>query len=148
MHILHHGTSAEAADLILRDGFRAGTYFTAQFDSAVLMGGNYVFSVVLDGEAPRCWEWICPEPVPPERILALRTVAIQLLHYQPAAQALLRREGKVRPCSRCDAHGELGYPDDGHHLLPGGSAWGNRPITVCPDCRGWGDLAHPNLQEG
>lgn len=45
--IWFHGTSAQAAEEILRTGFRDGTYFAAHLEDALAFGGDFVFLVVL-----------------------------------------------------------------------------------------------------
>src|SRR5271156_7169779 len=48
MQIWYHGTQADAALIILRDGFLVGTYFARNLQDALAFGGPYVFEVALD----------------------------------------------------------------------------------------------------
>ena len=48
MPYVYHGTSEYNALLIQSEGFKKGTYFTPHLDSALVMGGEYVFAVWLE----------------------------------------------------------------------------------------------------
>ena len=147
MIFAYHGTTEEAVDGILRDGFKVGTYFTNHFDSAVRMGGPYVFGIVFDKEFAY-WEWRNSEIIPPDRIAYVQRVEMENVIYRPEIERLVSGSKKIEPCPRCNGYGELGYPEDGQHLLPGGCSFKHdRHIETCPDCGGYGDLQHPILLE-
>ncbi len=72
----YHGTNCEAARSILREGFRAGTYFAEGLDAALRFGGEYLFAVVFDSDRFNWssdredhWQWWTRETVLPDRIL-------------------------------------------------------------------------------
>ena len=144
--VAYHGTVETAVENILKEGFRVGTYFTNQLDSALRMGGPYVFGVVFD-EAFPCWEYISNEVVKPDRIAYVQRIEAQNIYYSPDVERLITKAHQVESCPTCKGHGEVGYSEDGHHLLPGGSAWGKSSIELCPQCKGFGDLQHPTFLE-
>lgn len=140
-HIWYHGTNEEGYNTIISSGyFKAGTYFTPYFDSAICMGGGYVFAILREAEpSTSCWEWISDEVISTEGVHSIRKVGIELLHYNKKIQHQLLHENE-ETCHVCDGYGELTYPDDGHHLLPGGSSFNTpREIVVCPYCEGYGN---------
>lgn len=72
----YHGTNREAAQAILREGFRAGTYFAESLDAALRFGGEYLFAVVFDGDRldgssdpEDRWQWWTWGAILPDRIL-------------------------------------------------------------------------------
>jgi len=67
----YHGTTKEASEIILKEGFRAGTYFSKEMASSLVMGGDYVFWVWFNEDPTKCWEYICPEPIGKDQILLL-----------------------------------------------------------------------------
>lgn len=46
--IVFHGTDADAAQSILREGFRDWTYFARALEDAVEFGGDHIFEVCVD----------------------------------------------------------------------------------------------------
>ena len=78
LRIVYHGTcSQEAADSIMRTGFKSGTYFAKDLGDSIEMGGPWIFEVCIpydehseffkEEEAWQCCHW---EPIPPEMIVA------------------------------------------------------------------------------
>lgn len=136
---MYHGTNKAAAENILKKGFEKYTYFTPYLSSAISMGGEYVFIIgdknITDkdlGEGR--WQWRYPEVILPERIIALiHYGGVQLLHYNSESE--YQENKKEDDCPLCKGDGELTYPHDGHHLLPGGSAFTEREIVPCPECQ-------------
>ena len=138
-----HGTNEQGYKGILESNhFKAGTYFTPYFDTAISMGGEYVFAVVLDIDSDY-WEWISPTDMFVANYLhSIRKVQIELIHYDSDKQNYLVRDDDKDYCTFCNGHGELNYPNDGHHLLPGGAGFGGRTweIEVCQVCHGYGTI--------
>ena len=56
MKICYHGTDRAAAESILREGFRARTYFAQHLEDALAFGGLHVFEVAF-GEEARELDW-------------------------------------------------------------------------------------------
>jgi hypothetical protein len=137
MIIAYHGTTQEKADIIIKEGFSVGMYFTSRFEAAIYVGGPYVFGVLFK-EQPSGWEWKSYEPIGIGRIVFLQKITLENILYNPKANRYLRISNMNRPCPNCEGRGEIGYPDDGQHLLPCGSMT-NRGI-MCPVCFGFGDL--------
>ena len=73
--IWYHGTNAEAAQQIMREGFRPGTNFASHLEDALGYGGLHVFDVALrEPRGEERWQWDCLEAVPPESIVRYRVV--------------------------------------------------------------------------
>ena len=60
--IVFHGTNKKNAEAILENGFEPRTYFVLHLEDALEFGGEYIFSVVLDG-GDKNWQ-----PRPDKRI--------------------------------------------------------------------------------
>jgi hypothetical protein len=142
LYLWYHGTTKENYLSILEKGFVIGTCFTPQLSSALSYGGPYVFGVLLTHDPENSyWEWITPEVIPPERIYYLLHYRnVDLLYYNQKESLRWRYANEEDTCTVCDGRGELNYPNDGHHLLPGGGKFSNRKIQVCPTCKGYGSL--------
>jgi len=71
--IVYHGTNAANAKRILKNGFRAGTYFAWHMEDAIGYGGLWIFEVVLPTRlAPKNnWQFTLDNQVPPEFIIRL-----------------------------------------------------------------------------
>ena len=143
MSIYYHGTDAHTATKILKDGFKAGTYFTWDLHSALGMGGLWVFGVFFDGMSPEksYWELITPERMPPERILYLRKFTAMPIYDNEAAQEELRKtfnreaHGKdVIHCQNCKGRGQMNTPK----LYSGG--FKHAECIPCEVCAGFGCL--------
>lgn len=70
--IWYHGTTAENAERIRKEGFRAGTYFGADLADAVEFGGDHIFEVPFPSswKSEAGWQMTADKPVPPEAIVA------------------------------------------------------------------------------
>lgn len=68
MRICYHGTDPAAASLILKEGFKDGTWFAANLQDALGFGGLCVFEVAFDKDSPD-WQFTAP-PVKPDRIVS------------------------------------------------------------------------------
>lgn len=91
MKIWFHGTNADAAESIRREGFRVGTWLARNLQDALAFGGPWVFEVALGGEriSPDAgWQIHTLEPIPPDRIVALTAFTQQVVFDNPG----LRRE--------------------------------------------------------
>ena len=74
MRIWFHGTDKEAADIIMKDGFRDGTCFAAGLQDALQFGGPYVFDVILriDQENTDMWQVYVDGEVVADQIVGLK----------------------------------------------------------------------------
>lgn len=139
----YHGTTKKNYRKIKKEGLKAGTYFTPSLHSAIAMGGPYVFGIVLDRDSTSYWEWISDREF--KTFHYILKCDIKLLYYDKNESRKFQEEfqeeqGRVI-CETCKGHGEIDYPDDGHHLLPRGSSWkNNRKIKACPVCKGFGGV--------
>src|SRR5262245_1314684 len=82
MRIWFHGTkSKEAADSILAEGFRAGTYFADALEDALGFGGDWVFEVALEHLPIRegAWQMRVIEAVPASAIVNLTHYSKEIL---------------------------------------------------------------------
>jgi hypothetical protein len=151
MIIWYHGTIKEYYKKILKEGFKKGTYFTPYFDSALQMGGEFIFGVLFEESPSKYWEWISDKRISKNNIISLRKIGLELLYYNPKLYKKIKISQQKEEygeeiifCKKCNGHGETSYPEDGHHLLPRGSSFCNeRKIIVCKKCGGFG-CYYPN----
>jgi hypothetical protein len=70
--ICYHGTDADAAAQIRKEGFRPLTYFARHLEDAVGFGGEYVFEVVFDADElhANAWQFRLPQRIEVDRIVA------------------------------------------------------------------------------
>ena len=137
--IYYHGTDEASAKEILRAGFKAGTYFTWDLHSALVMGGMWVFGVYFENKNPsNYWEYISDTPINKERILYIRKFIIDCVYDNVVATDKLQIEflkelhgNDMIFCTTCDGHGQL------NKNIPY-----QRPthFDVCPVCEGFGCL--------
>ena len=146
--ILYHGTNSKRIfKIIMKEGFKAGTYFTPYLNSAITYGGKWVFAIGESKERPgNPWEIIMPDPIPPGRILYVHEYAPKLIYLNKGEMLKLRREevaaeGKVL-CEDCKGRGEYRSDKSSFRYLrgAGGGAWRTRRdrIHVCDKCNGYG----------
>lgn len=74
MRIWFHGTDLESSELILKNGFKIGTFFARDLADALEFGGPYVFMVSLPIDNGQ-WQQIENVAVPEEAI-------VRLTHYR------------------------------------------------------------------
>ena len=69
--ICYHGTNANAALAVLKDGFLPDTWFAPNLADALQFGGLHVFSVVFDSRLipPGEWQFHVPDSYPADRIV-------------------------------------------------------------------------------
>ena len=70
--IWYHGTNKENSELILKNGFKKGTYFANHLEDAIGFGGKYVFEVALLMDKKNYWEWITPIIISKNKIIRLK----------------------------------------------------------------------------
>ena len=84
--ICYHGTNKKNADLILKQGFRDGTFFARHLEDALGYGGKWIFEVwFCEENLPKGWQFTSNE-TPPDRIIAV---------YKLEKRKMLER-GKLR----------------------------------------------------
>jgi hypothetical protein len=143
--IYYHGTTEENAQLILKKGFRKGTYFTWDLHSALVMGGMWVFAVYFEDKDPsKYWEYIIPKPIKKDKILFLRKFDVECI-YDNENEEIRTREINFKEywgkdtvlCKLCQGKGQL-------NDAPKYGGWGGRDpsykIEVCNVCAGYGCL--------
>jgi len=141
LSIWYHGTTRRGYKEILRGGLKTGSYLTPHLDSAIAMGGKYVFAVYLREDPSNYWEWVSEGDF--TEFYFIMKYRARLLYYNPEEflriKAIHAEEEGCKPCRRCKGLGELTYKNDGHHLLPKGCSFRKRrKIIVCSECNGWG----------
>jgi hypothetical protein len=149
---VYHGTNKKNADKILQEGFQPYTQFTPFLGSAISYGGAYVFQIeredVTDEDLGQGgWEFVWQELIPASEIIALLKYNVELLQYNPEVEIdIKRKERGANFCENCKGDGELHYPHDGHHFLPGGGRFDERDmaknwkVEICPVCKGHGEI--------
>ena len=145
--LLYHGTEDEKIfQTILAEGFKAGTYFTPQLDSAIVYGGRFVLTILDDGTMGDGWEVIAEMPVSGDRILYAHSFSRALAYVNDEALLDLKRrqlekDGRAM-CERCKGGGEIRTRDEALRYLigTGGGAWKTRAdsIVPCDECGGHG----------
>lgn len=71
--IVYHGTNKEAADIILKEGFKEWSYFAINLDDALAFGGPYIFRVVLSiHKDNKNWQPRNREAIGVDKIVELR----------------------------------------------------------------------------
>lgn len=141
MTMWFHGTNKEASEIILKSGFKKGTYFAKHLEDALGMGGKYIFWVWFENDPTECWEYISNEAIPPRNILLMNEYMINRLYNNEELALSIRLSnfiechGKdVQVCQLCKGTGELNN----------NRAW-DEPANgkyeeVCPKCVGFGCL--------
>jgi hypothetical protein len=86
LKIWYHGTTEDAARSILREGFRAGTYFAEHLEDAVWFGGGFVFEVAFPATwtSEAGWQMTVAERFSPDRIVGLWRFTPEQLHENAA----------------------------------------------------------------
>lgn len=145
MVCLYHGTvNKENAAKILKEGFNNSTYFTQYLDTAIIMGGPYVFKISFDnlteGDLKNGWQWRITG-VTKDDILWLRVFSNEILYKNKDLSDSLRKKSFAHRnpgkqiCDKCDGRGQLEIYDEYE------SQWGlNLPRTICDKCNSYGVL--------
>lgn len=146
MVVWFHGTTKENADIILREGFRPGTFFGKHMEDALHFGGGYIFEVYF-AEAPSTyWEWCNDETIPPSEIRVLINVRPEVVFWARSSSDVGRRmcqqhldedarehdQDSYTICDVCDGRGQL-------EEYPPLHRWRDRgKVTTCTKCGGYG----------
>lgn len=135
---MYHGTIAENAENILKDGFNAGTFFSKHLEDALHMGGDYIFEVYFAESPTEYWEYITDKSVPSSNIRSHYKFQISLLwDNEECSNKISRRLVEERDddsvfCEACNGKGQKEY-------YPPFTRWtGNEKITFCEECGGFG----------
>ena len=68
--ICFHGTTKENSEVIMRDGFKKGTFFATHLDDAIEFGGDHIFEVMFVRErVPQKWQFTIRRKLHPNRIV-------------------------------------------------------------------------------
>lgn len=144
MPLWYHGTNKEEANVILKEGFKVGTFFSKHMESALQYGGEYMFVIFFEENPTEYWEFVSNEVVLPSEILILHVIKSDKLYYSKEVEKRNRYQfhKEINPgkkiCTKCEGKGELGDFDYGDRVK-------NRKVKVCPICKGhgvenyWGD---------
>jgi len=146
MEIWFHGTTKEAVDTILHEGFRAGTYFGQHLEDALHFGGWYIFEVYFEESPSKNWQVQCLDPIPPSRIRCAYSLSPKVLHenmeaYKRIKELSIQEEwgDRTEICHACNGEGQLEH-------YPPFIYWRDiHKVTTCPDCNGYGQI--PNEHE-
>lgn len=70
--LCYHGTNADAARSILKEGFRPDSWFAVHLEDAIAYGGLHVFEVVFDSEKiPQdAWQFHVLSEISPKHIVS------------------------------------------------------------------------------
>lgn len=145
---LYHGTDEEHFLKIKEEGFEPYTYFTPYLDSALCMGGAYVFAIWCDeyDKYSDKWELRFDDHIPSSEICFCVKYTSQMIIYNKEAENK-KRYKNMSLCKNCGGSGAMNYNDDGHCFLIGGSRFDERNpyksyigehIEICPVCNGHG----------
>ena len=146
----YHGTTEENANKILEEGFRAGTYFTWDLSSALVMGGDHVFEIFVDFET-KDWQYRIKEVMPPSKIIRLCKYRPEVVYTNREAELDVKRENikehcpdkyeTLEVCLTCNGEGQL----DNYSRF---DRWRDRDqCTICGACGGHGVVPNPMLEE-
>lgn len=142
LYLWYHGTNEENCNSILKTGFNKYTHFTPSFNSAMTMGGPYIFGVLLSLDPKESyWQWVSDEVIPITSIHSIVHIKdVEVLYHNPKLNHMLRWGEEKAFCEKCKGSGDTNYPHDGHHLLPGGSRFDNNTheVIICTECQGYG----------
>lgn len=84
LRIVYHGTGEKQAKSILREGFRAGTWFASHLEDALEFGGVHVFEAVVevdkmpppDENERDLWQFWIRTPWPPDKIVSYKVYTV------------------------------------------------------------------------
>ena len=124
--ICYHGTTPENAESILKEGFRAGSYFAYRVEDSLAYGGPYLFAVAFSAD-PAMWhgeengfQFHLREAMGPEEILWHTPIVLTLLAAERERCAEIAcgycRNGN-KPYCHSQAEERQGWF---HKLTPGG----------------------------
>ena len=135
MKVWYHGTSEDAAQRILQEGFKPGTYFARNLADSLHMGGTVLFEVVFDEDPTDYWEVITGY-IPPDRILMAYRVRPEILfHDKDLRERLVVSSLAPKGATGCNVCRGRGQIED----YPPFTYWRqNLPCTVCDTCGGRG----------
>ena len=146
--MLFHGTSAQNAAKILKQGFKPRTFFARDLSDAIAFGGSHVFWVLFE-KSPfehaddDVWQVVIADKIHASWIVYLKIYSVETPHYNAKASHRLRTlvlQEEYGPeaelCPICDGHGELGSDDHAGGFVPKVAG----KCSVCPTCDGEGSL--------
>ena len=144
MPILFHGTTEENAKLILRKGFKKGTFFGKHMEDAIHMGGLFVFQVWFDKRPTEYWEWISDREISPSDIRSLDEFTVKEHKHSEKVEKRIR-EHHIREehgdakvvCNRCSGRGQINKPKRF------GGFKAQTKLIVCKKCQGHGYVDNP-----
>jgi len=68
----YHGTDKRTAGIIMKNGFKRGTFFSTHLEDAVGYGGKYVFEVSIKLPYDHLyWEYVSNKKIPARQIMKL-----------------------------------------------------------------------------
>lgn len=138
-----HGTTKSASDIIVQEGFQAGTYFARHLEDALHMGGEYIFEVWFGADPSADWQWVTPEPVSADQIMSVYRLEPTVIFDSQecrlrVATQLLREKygrGSVGVCAPCQGRGQEEYYKP---FVRWRGAGDELPATACKVCKGHG----------
>lgn len=154
MKMWFHGTDAKGYQSIKKNGIAKGSYITPYLQVALTMGGNYVFMFNYRDPNKDEWQVVINKPI--TEFLAIVKYTDELLYFnkdlseQTHIQQHIDEHGNY--CDKCNGHGELEYPIDGHWLRIAGSRFDNKnpfphKLVPCDVCNGYGYLQKEQIDK-
>lgn len=138
MRIMFHGTTAENAANILKDGFAVGTFFARHLEDSLHFGGDYIFEVYFATSPPKYWEYVTDSIISPSNIKTHYELQINMLwDNEECNNDISRRLVEERDddsvfCETCIGKGQMEY-------YPPFTRWTEKEtITACSTCNGFG----------
>lgn len=139
MSILYHGTTKENADIIIKEGFKKGTFFARHLESSLHYGGDYIFEVLFEYDTGEYWEYVTDVDVPVSMIRSYYKLPVELILHNKECERRIREINikemygdEAKFCETCEGRGQMEY-------YPPFTRWRDREkITVCSVCKGEG----------
>jgi hypothetical protein len=145
---LYHGTIKKFFKIIKKEGIKQHSSFTPFLQTAISMGGPYIFAVdfprVTDGMlANGGWEFHNNQIILPSKIEYFLKINAKLLKYNKdlIIEKIAKEKGD-NYCEFCNSTSEITYLLNGHDILPTGGSFSHNmhksrspdKIVLCPYC--------------
>jgi len=146
MALWFHGTNKKASEIIIKDGFKNGTFFAKNLSDSLTMGGEYVFWVWFDKDPTEYWEYVSNKEISKDQILLLRKYSISRLYQNETLlkkirhyHSTLMHGENILLCKTCEGKGEMNNREFDE------CANGKYGKT-CSKCGGFGCLTKEGMQ--
>lgn len=145
--IWFHGTDKQGYEKIKKNGLATGSYITPCLQTALTMGGEYIFMILYREPNKDEWQVVVDKPI--TEFVAIMKYTDELLYFNENLSEQFHIEQKIEECGsycdKCNGHGELDYKIDGHWLRIAGARFDNKnpyphDVVMCDKCNGYGYL--------